>query len=286
MIEELIKKPILDVDQGFEPRVPTDVERKLGFWINHYIYNDHSAICPYRVTRPYLISCVIEGQVCFYSPQSGERHLTKGDVFITHPGIPHAFVSMDSDQPWARCGIGFLGPFADTLESLGFLSKTNPVFHDGSDLIYGFFKQLRSKGILSTNESALWRMNRLVRIIYSLNEQRVVSKQSVFIQEKLEEILLYISKHVNDEISPLTIASQFNMSYSHLRRIFKEKTGMSIKAYMTRLKIETAKEMLQNGALSIKEIAGESGFRGEFYFMRVFKQVEGVTPTQYRKYSI
>ena len=58
--------------------------------------------------------------------------------------------------------------------------------------------------------------------------------------------------------------------------------GISIVRYTNRLRIKTAKTLLSNHGVSIKEAAFSCGFSDEKYFMKVFKEQEGISPTQYK----
>lgn len=58
---------------------------------------------------------------------------------------------------------------------------------------------------------------------------------------------------------------------------------MTLAQYLNRMRIDTAKRLLENRNISIKEAAYSSGFRDEKYFMKMFKQQEGMTPLAYRK---
>ena len=81
------------------------------------------------------------------------------------------------------------------------------------------------------------------------------------------------------------IAEQFNVSASYLSQYFKEKTGSTILEYMTNLKIEKAKELLKNETLTLKDISQQIGYIHVSSFIRRFKQVTNITPSEYRKQS-
>jgi AraC-like DNA-binding protein len=66
-------------------------------------------------------------------------------------------------------------------------------------------------------------------------------------------------------------------------RAFKKATGLTPSRYLTRLRMNRAKQLLMMPELSLKEIATHVGFQDELYFSRVFKNVEGVSPTIFMK---
>lgn len=63
---------------------------------------------------------------------------------------------------------------------------------------------------------------------------------------------------------------------------YSPKTGIHFIDYVNRLRIEKAKNLLYSTTLSIKEIGFQVGFSDEKYFMKVFKKLEGLSPSQYR----
>mgnify|MGYP000992420931 CR=1 FL=1 len=78
------------------------------------------------------------------------------------------------------------------------------------------------------------------------------------------------------------ICQQLDLSYSHLRKIFKEEIGMNFVDYLNRIRIEHAKELLASTDLTIGEIAEKSGYNNDQCLTRFFKKYEGITPGKYR----
>ena len=68
-------------------------------------------------------------------------------------------------------------------------------------------------------------------------------------------------------------------------RYFKEATGLSPMEYISNLRIEHAKRMLQTEEMAIQDIAKAVGFKSSYYFARIFKRKTGFTPTDYRLVS-
>jgi len=99
----------------------------------------------------------------------------------------------------------------------------------------------------------------------------------------IENMKSYIRENQTREISAGELAEAFNYSAKYLGRLFKEKTGMSIKEYCNRLKIRQAESLLAETDLSIERIAAQTGFNSENYFDRVFHRITGLSPQMYRK---
>lgn len=78
------------------------------------------------------------------------------------------------------------------------------------------------------------------------------------------------------------IADSLFMSYDNFRRRFKAQVGVSPSRYFHKMKVEKAKELLLFTDLAVKEIAEQVGFADPYYFSRVFKEWEGVSPQGFR----
>ena len=99
----------------------------------------------------------------------------------------------------------------------------------------------------------------------------------------VENIKSYIRENQAYELSVEELAAAFNYSPKYLGRLFKTKTGRSIKEYCNQLKIRQAESLLTETDLSIDQIATQTGFNSVTYFDRVFRNITGRSPQQYRK---
>lgn len=81
------------------------------------------------------------------------------------------------------------------------------------------------------------------------------------------------------------LADRMNMCNTYLQKIYKKTFGISCVADVIECKISYAKDLLSKTNMSIKEVANECGYKNEVHFMRQFKSIVGVTPSEYRKNS-
>ena len=107
------------------------------------------------------------------------------------------------------------------------------------------------------------------------------NRQTVSI--KIKRILEHIQEHYLEDITSKTICTKFGYTESHLCRLFKKNIGITISKYIQMLRIERAKELLQESDLEISKIAEICGFMDFSYFCRCFKTFVTSTPSQFRK---
>ena len=104
---------------------------------------------------------------------------------------------------------------------------------------------------------------------------------------KYESIMLKAKAYINDNfekdgISLNTVAAEVNLSPSHFSTIFGQETGETFVEYLTRIRMEKAKELLRTTGMKATDIAFEVGYRDAHYFSNLFKKTQGCTPREYR----
>ena len=119
----------------------------------------------------------------------------------------------------------------------------------------------------------------------SLFEQRVSVAAEPEKQEErtITGITRYLQEHLVEEISLSVLAEQFHLNPQYISQLFKSEIGVNFLAYLTNIRMEKAKKLLLTTALSIAEVAEQSGYGDYRVFTKVFKKSEGVTPSQYRR---
>jgi AraC-like DNA-binding protein/ligand-binding sensor protein len=93
----------------------------------------------------------------------------------------------------------------------------------------------------------------------------------------------FIQEHQSEELSLGRVAKAVHTSTFYFCKMFKRTTGLHFTQYLSRVRIEKAKNLLLNPNLRVSEIAYEVGFQSLTHFNRVFKKVVGQSPTTYRK---
>jgi len=98
----------------------------------------------------------------------------------------------------------------------------------------------------------------------------------------VQMIVRYLRDNYSREVSVRDLAAQVHLSERHTSRLFRKVMGVSIKEYLTSLRLETASQLLIERQLPIKEIAQEVGYPDVRYFITLFRQHTGLTPALFR----
>ena len=96
-------------------------------------------------------------------------------------------------------------------------------------------------------------------------------------------MLEYVEANYNKGISLASMAGDLGLDESYLSKQFKEKVGVSFIQYVTKCRMDKAKEMLRDPSVKLAEIAETVGMGNVQSFIRIFKKYEGMTPGQYRE---
>ncbi|WP_135556168.1 helix-turn-helix domain-containing protein [Paenibacillus cymbidii] len=82
------------------------------------------------------------------------------------------------------------------------------------------------------------------------------------------------------------VADKLNLNPAYLSRIFKEYTGVTFTDYVTRARVLRSKELLLHTELKVQDISEQLGYAKVTHFIKLFKEMNGITPGEYRKQHI
>jgi AraC family transcriptional regulator len=102
-------------------------------------------------------------------------------------------------------------------------------------------------------------------------------------QSQLGRVIDYIQANLAQDVSILDLAIVTNMSESHFSRSFKRSVGVTPYRYLMQRRVERAKQLLTQQAISMSDIALDCGFANQTHLTKVFRQMTGITPKAYQK---
>lgn len=101
---------------------------------------------------------------------------------------------------------------------------------------------------------------------------------------QVRKILEFISTHYTEQIALEDIGTATGLSHFYVARLVKQHTGKTVTQHLRTLRIQRAAHLLEQSSMSCGEIAYELGFSDQSYFIRLFREMMGTTPLQYRKH--
>ncbi len=111
----------------------------------------------------------------------------------------------------------------------------------------------------------------------------VPRKEAGFDNRAINTIISYIDDHYRNDICLNMAANLVSMNPNYFSMLFKKVTGMNFIKYLQHIRIGKAKELLSQPDMKIHEIPELVGFMNEKYFFKVFKEFEGITPSEFKK---
>lgn len=98
----------------------------------------------------------------------------------------------------------------------------------------------------------------------------------------ISTVLKYVDEHYCEDITRNDLTDLVYVSPDYLSRLFKKETGRSLAQYMLEKRVEKAKKLLQSD-MSVKNVALQTGYSNFSYFSKVFRDMEGMSPMEYRE---
>ena len=163
------------------------------------------------------------------------------------------------------------------LKILEFIIWGEKIAFESGAINYGFSYRrdyLDTAMSLSTYEDLRkWFQEKMVNVCRAIRDQKEDQSNSA-----VKKAMLYIQENYSRDISLDDVSSQVNISPYYFSKIFKEETGENFIEYLTRVRIDKAKELLVDANVSVKEAGIQSGN----YFSRIFKKQMDMTPSEYK----
>ena len=169
-------------------------------------------------------------------------------------------------------------------------------------IIFGRFIANVIKEITEKNPSIkkIYKIDSLAEIKFSLiNNKEEFSSKFIYVIEQIlnlisdyklnekdsiiNKVCEYVVKNIDNNITLKSVSDNFFISKNYLSFLFKQETGENFLEYLTRVKIERAKNLLGEGIYKAYEVGNILGYSETAYFSKLFKKYTGLSPTEYRK---
>lgn len=213
--------------------------------------------------------------------------LSRGDVFLVKPD-EEVFYVADENNPWSYMWVGFNGIKAALyLKETGLTGKVVTTKCSNTPVVFSCIQQMIIYRQL-TLPNELRRESALLQIFSVLMEEYkgTLPKDERYdypYQIYAKQAVDYIQRNYKGNIKINDLASYIGVDRSYLTNIFKSVMKMSPQEYLIKYRMELAKDMLKNSDKKICDIAESIGYYDQLSFSKMFKKMEGVSPTEYRQ---
>lgn len=136
------------------------------------------------------------------------------------------------------------------------------------------------KAELMTDILSLTRLN--AQMVLDFTRRVEAEKSGIHHSQLVRQAREYVLSHIGQNITTEALSKKLGLNRTYLCKLFLEETGFTVSQYITHIKIEEAKRLMDITDKSSAEIAVLLGFSSQSHFQRVFKKVAGVTPGQYK----
>lgn len=101
--------------------------------------------------------------------------------------------------------------------------------------------------------------------------------------EGIEDLILYLNSNYMNKITIEELEKEFHVNRTTMNKLFNKVTGMSVKAYLIKLRLHLASQILEDTKVPVSEVINRVGFNDPVHFSRIFKKNYGYAPTEYRQ---
>lgn len=109
----------------------------------------------------------------------------------------------------------------------------------------------------------------------------LATRRQSYKEQLVKNVQSYIKRNLDSRLSLNQVADVFSFSPNYLSHLFSKTAGINFVDYITETKIAAAKEMMLRGEGRVNEISQRLGYESAFYFSKVFKKVEGISPREF-----
>lgn len=248
-------------------------------------------------SHDYLEMAFVLSGVGKYRIEDNIYDVKEGDLIIFNPGVRHqALFLPEAEVPTTEFFIGF-----SDISFPGYPTNFLPtpdgnfIMHTGGELRQKIFKICSSmeaeKAVVRPGKYYMLQSYLMQVLLLVIREQcESEMQQSSFVFEStnkkyvVEKIITYFEDHYSEKISLDQIAANMYLSPFYVSKIFKSETGDTPIRHLINIRLERAKELLENGYRgSIQEVAAMVGYDDAYHFSKLFKRYYGITPTQAKK---
>lgn len=248
-------------------------EKKSFFQISGTTVSGVKAFVPMFHPHAELIY-VLEGAVSV--TVDGVTHLVvQGEIAVIFPYLTHSYES----APDAKAIIFLFDPSTTVFDNT-FLTKRPACYFTECAFLQPLLERCVTMIGNGKTKTAIAYLNAVIGELLEIlpMEEGRETAQNITLQ-----ILNYCAEHYIEKITVSQVANALYISDSYVSKVFSNKLKSNFREYINTLRIHKAQSLLKESGKSILQIMGECGFKNQSSFNRIFREICGVSPKEYRK---
>jgi AraC family transcriptional regulator, arabinose operon regulatory protein len=203
------------------------------------------------------------------------------DFFIIPANITHSY-GADISDPWSIYWVHFTGKLAkfycDLLMDSNNYSPQKAIVNTTRSFL--FEDIIQHLELMNNNENIIYSNSYLYAYLSSFQASEM--KKSTNDNDVIQQCITFMKQNLDKNLYLEDLTKVVNMSPSHLSSEFKKRMKYSPMQLFTSLKIQKACQMIMEKKHSVKNIAYSLGYEDQYHFSRVFKNVMGVSPKNFK----
>lgn len=248
----------------------------IGFYPKAFFHcRERKNDCPQYI----LIHCV-KGKGWYAI--GGKKYLVNpNDFFIIPANTAHQY-GADHSDPWSIYWVHFTGEFAKFYYNLLMKAKKqgpiNAILSTSRQLL--FFDIIQHLELMNDKYNIIYSNSCFYAFLSSFQSSEM--KISINENDLIQQCITYMKDNLDKKFRLDDFSRLVNISSSHLSAVFKKRMKYSPMHLFTSFKVQRACQMLMNSGQNIKTIAYSLGYDDQYHFSRVFKNIMGVSPKNFK----
>jgi AraC-like DNA-binding protein len=235
-----------------------------------------------RIFDEYALVYITRGQGVFKTEGGRIWQIFPGTLFMLFPNVWHWYLP-DRETGWDEHWVGFKGDYVDRLVANGFFSSSSPVLEIGlHDSILALYTEIIDTARFEAPGHQQLLGSLILHLLAHLSSPSTQHGADLVNERTVQRAKFLLADNVTMHLDIGWLSRSLGVGYSRFRQVFKKCTGVSPYRYFLDLKIARAKELLEHGQFSVKEIAYMLSFDDPYYFSHLFKKKTGLPPSEWR----
>lgn len=242
-----------------------------------------------HIRSHYLFHYVISGCGTLLAADSSgvehTYHIHSGQGFLIVPGQVTTYTA-DEQHPWEYTWVEFNGMHVKEALMLSGLSADNPIYRSADKYYTAKMKDTMLYMAHHPDETIFNLMSNLYLFLDCLTRSsatRTTPASSSMSRYYLEWAFTFIDQNFQNDITISDIAQSCKIHRNYLGKIFRDQLGTSPQEFLITYRMNKAVQLLRTTKLSVKDIGNAVGYPNQLHFSRAFKNVYGLSPSQWRK---